>query len=135
MKFHTNSTDQNDATRSTAMASFHDARDTKMSTKQTDYMKLRIIFTEVYYDDQVIDGEPEWHYNPREYTAHIQIVRDEEKRLHMNTRQYLDHVTDKAELILDSFLFKTLIADGYFHWAYSHPGGKSTQQWTIIKLD
>ena len=94
-----------------------------------------IEFTEVYYDDQVIDGEPEWHYNPREYTAHIQIVRDEEKCLHMNTRQYLDHVTDKAELILDSFLFKTLIADGYFHWAYSHPGGKSTQQWTIIKLD
>ena len=81
MKFHTNSIDQNDATRSTAMASFHDARDTKMSTKQTDYMKLRIIFTEVYYDDQVIDGEPEWHYSPREYTAHIQIVRDEEKRL------------------------------------------------------
>ena len=108
------------------MASFHDARDTKMSTKQTDYMKLRIIFTAVYYDDQVIDGEPEWHYYPREYTAHIQIVRDEEKRLHMNTRQYLDHVTDKAELILDSFLFKTLIADGYFQDTATLNNGRSS---------
>ena len=109
--------------------------DDEDTLNDTDYMKLRIIFSEVYYDDQVIDGEPEWHYNPREYTAHVQIVRDDEKYNHMNTRQILDHVTDKAELFVDSWLHKTLIADGYYHFGDNPPGQKMTQQWTLIKLD
>ena len=53
----------------------------------------------------------------------------------MSTREMLDHVTDKAELFMNSWLHKTLIADGYFYWADNSPEYKMTQQWTLIKLN
>ena len=106
------------------------------SLNDTDCMKIRVIFSEISFTHP--DGNPDgWHYNPREHTTHVQIVnlKDEEKCKHMSTREMLDHVTDKAELFMNSWLHKTLIADGYFYWADNSPEYKMTQQWTLIKLN
>ena len=106
------------------------------SLNDTDCMKIRVIFSEISFTHP--DGNPDgWHYNPREHTTHVQIVnlKDEEKCKHMSTREMLDHFTDKAELFMNSWLHKTLIADGYFYWADNSPEYKMTQQWTLIKLN
>ena len=106
------------------------------SLNDTDCMKIRVIFSEISFTHP--DGNPGgWHYNSREHTTHAQIVnlKDEEKCKRMSTREMLDHVTDKAELFMNSWLHKTLIADGYFYWADNSPEYKMTQQWTLIKLN
>ena len=103
-------------------------------------MKLHIIFSEhaITYSEQV-DVPDHLDYHPREYTAHIQIVRDHEKcksTNNMNTKQILDHVMDQAELFVDdSRVYDKLRRDGYYHYCY-HPSGENmTQQYTLIKLD
>ena len=102
----------------------------------SDYQKLRIIYSEtlITYSEQA-DVPDHLDYHPREYTAHVQVVFDDEKSNNMNTRQMLDHVMDKAELFVNSRLYEKLIADGYYHYCY-HPSGENyTLQWTLIKLD
>ncbi len=110
------------------------------TSNDTDYMKLRIIFSEhaITYSEQV-DVPDHLDYHPREYTAHIQIVRDHEKcksTNNMNTKQILDHVMDQAELFVDdSRVYDKLRRDGYYHYCY-HPSGENmTQQYTLIKLE
>ena len=109
------------------------------TSNDSDYMKLRIIFSEhaIIYADQD-DGAADLDYHPREYTAHVQIVRDLEKcksTNNMNAQQILDHVMDKAELFVnDSRVYDNLRRDGYYHYCY-HPSGENmTQQYTLIKL-
>ena len=108
---------------------------TKPDDDTTDYMKLRIIISEVCYNDDEEDDDGEWHYSSRGHTAHVKIVRDEEKSINMNARGHLDRVTNKAELVMDTFLFKALTSDGYWHWAQTDYDNKSTEQWTLIKLE
>jgi hypothetical protein len=114
--------------------------DDKDTLNGTDYMKLRIIFSEhaLMYAEHGPQGEhgpiADLEYNPREYTAHIQIVSDDEKSNNMNTRQMLDHVMDEAELFVNSRLYEKLVAEGYYHYCY-HPSEENyTQQWTLITL-
>ena len=114
------------------------------TSNDSDYMKLRIIFSEhaITYSEQV-DVPDHLDYHPREYTAHIQIVRDHEKcksTNNMNTKQILDHVMDKAELFVnDSRVYDNLRRDGYYHYCYDGTRSSSrenmTQQYTLIKLD
>ena len=114
------------------------------TSNDSDYMKLRIIFYEhaIIYADQD-DGAADLDYHPREYTAHVQIVRDHEKcksTNNMNTKQILDHVMDKAELFVETTwnLYDKLIKDGYYHYCYDgrrYGENMMTQQYTLIKLD
>ena len=114
--------------------------DDEDTLNDTDYMKLHIILSEhaITYSEQV-DVPDHLDYHPREYTAHIQIVRDHEKcksTNNMNTKQILDHVMDQAELFVDdSRVYDKLRRDGYYHYCY-HPSGENmTQQYTLIKLE
>ena len=54
--------------------------DDEDTLNDNDYMKLRIIYSEtcIIYSEQV-DVPDHLDYHPREYTAHVQIVRDHEK--------------------------------------------------------
>ena len=121
--------------------------DDEDTLNDTDYMKLRIIFSEhaiIYAEqDDGTYGAADLHYDPREYTAHVQIVRDHEKcksTNNMNTQQILDHVMDKAELFVETTwnLYDKLIKDGYYHYCYDgrrYGENMMTQQYTLIKLD
>ena len=113
------------------------------TSNDSDYMKLRIIFSEhaITYAEE--SGVPDHlDYYPREYTAHVQIVRDHEKcksTNNMNTQQILDHVMDKAELFVETTwnLYDKLIKDGYYHYCYDgrrYGENMMTQQYTLIKL-
>ena len=117
--------------------------DDEDTLNDTDYMKLRVIFSEICIiyaeQDDGTYGAADLHYDPREYTAHVQIVRDHEKcksTNNMNTKQILDHVMDQAELFVDdSRVYDKLRRDGYYHYCY-HPSGENmTQQYTLIKLE
>lgn len=112
--------------------------DDEDTLNDTDYMKLRIIFSEhaIIYADQD-DGAADLDYHPREYTAHVQIVNQSTNN--MNTQQILDHVMDKAELFVDSRVYDNLRRDGYYHYCYDGTRSSSrennmTQQYTLIKL-
>jgi hypothetical protein len=113
--------------------------DDEDTLNDSDYMKLRVIFSEhtiIYADSDQDDGPiADLDYHPREYTAHVQIVRGrEEWCTNATTRQILDHVMDKAELFVETFLYDKLIRDGYCHYCYRPSGENMTQQWTLIKL-
>lgn len=115
--------------------------DDEDTLNDSDYMKLRIIFSEhaITYSEQV-DVPDHLDYHPREYTAHIQIVRDHEmckSTNKMNTKQILDHVMDQAELFVnDSRVYDKLRRDGYYHYCYEWmPGENMTQQYTLIRLN